>query len=1345
VNIGQPLSAAFSQVTINAGSNTSFGIKEVATSTTTTGTLGGGNLRGGAVGAAVTNLRNTVINLAAGGGVLNQAIGIDSTDGYVNFGANGTSNANQGANSSLLSDTINNGQTGVRLNRQTGSTPANANLLSTDRIVNDNNGGFGAWGGNNAATFSPVSAFIGQIGNYIELGTVPVAGLTVNAGNLIDMSSFRWEGTGSANAIQDPTASAANVLQGYNVENKIVDAVDAGFTDRGYVRLRRNTMYATQSSFTNLASTATLAPNVQRDLDVLSTVANASGTASQVTGNSIYIQGGTAASNVAYVNSATLSVTQSGTQLVGTQNNGTLNDASAGTGTNPALRTAATEPILAGPMAVQLIAPPNPPGGPPVPTFAPLAAPLMTVSADGVGVRGLRLINQATNASGVLQGTVGAATDGIRITGNRTSSTIRRNSILDFTQTYINYTGTSDNYNIVENDITNSNNTGTIGINVPFLSTTTSGNIDGNRIQGHAGASSSQTDTSGSGIVFGGANPNTSVTQNDFIGNRNGIFIGTTGADLTNTIVRGNSFSAPSPAVNPPTGFAVNNRNTNEVLYAPANWWGTNDPVQVAGRVNQAFASDVDFSPTLDVGTDAVGNGTRFQGVVDQNVLSQLDVIPVAGGVVNTPLRPNPTPTNPIQDAYNLLPAAGGTLRIMPGLYEGRNSLGAFVAADVNTTGRTIPTTFDIGTALDTLTPGTAATIGNGTFSNNVTFKLEVNARAGDPTDLYTFSGAVSFDSAKIAGNISASPPATAPGGLAPTTPLTFMSGSSATISTTPPVSGSFTYRGANPTILLAASVQGGTNIVLAASPSIVYVSPTFTGNPGDTVNLPSAVGGVTQAIVGVNAFTTIEGGLGVVSSAFGNPTVDVFGGTYTPVGSLVLNQANETLAQVGTTAVVINSPAAAATAVSLTGAGASVTGNSLLTINGTNTTGRTGVGVAVGAGNTAAVTGTAVNGFIGGNSIGISVSSGATRLTTDTLNNNLIDIQVVGGTSQALIQGTSITNPNDANNQTAQNIGLNVAANASVDAGGGANTTLGSSTGGNTFQGFAGNLPGNNGSLAINNNNLGGQVPTNNTMPLVVYARGNSFRDTTGTALPTYSDIEQRVIHFLDSGGTFSYVDYRGATGGTADPSVISSSLIFSGSGSGPITNPVPGQRSMIRGIQFQIDAPVFGLTADTVNIQRTGATSYGWYTGALPTGRVTQSLYTNASFATAAPDPVTGRTTVTVFFNNSPAFTAGAFTEFGSLVDGRYTLGLTTSSMNLLFNGSGTNAVSAATTGFFRMYGDMNGDATVTGVDGPFLTDAINNPSSLYRAFLDFNNDGVVNNAIEGTQFINRFFQSV
>ena len=49
------------------------------------------------------------------------------------------------------------------------------------------------------------------------------------------------------------------------------------------------------------------------------------------------------------------------------------------------------------------------------------------------------------------------------------------------------------------------------------------------------------------------------------------------------------------------------------------------------------------------------------------------------------------------------------SLRIMPGLYEGRNSSGSFVAADINTTGRTIPTVFDIGTALDTLTPGTVA------------------------------------------------------------------------------------------------------------------------------------------------------------------------------------------------------------------------------------------------------------------------------------------------------------------------------------------------------------------------------------------------------------------------------------------------------------------------------------------------------------------------------------------------------------------------------------------------------------------------------------------------------------
>jgi len=85
--------------------------------------------------------------------------------------------------------------------------------------------------------------------------------------------------------------------------------------------------------------------------------------------------------------------------------------------------------------------------------------------------------------------------------------------------------------------------------------------------------------------------------------------------------------------------------------------------------------------------------------------------------------------------------------------------------------------------------------------------------------------------------------------------------------------------------------------------------------------------------------------------------------------------------------------------------------------------------------------------------------------------------------------------------------------------------------------------------------------------------------------------------------------------------------------------------------------------------------------------------------------------------------------FLQFNSLIDGNYTKTINGGALNLLFTGSGATSTSSPTENFFRLFGDMDGnrDVDVTNLaDFPFFRDAIVNPGSLYRRFLDFNNNG-------------------
>jgi hypothetical protein len=173
-------------------------------------------------------------------------------------------------------------------------------------------------------------------------------------------------------------------------------------------------------------------------------------------------------------------------------------------------------------------------------------------------------------------------------------------------------------------------------------------------------------------------------------------------------------------------------------------------------------------------------------------------------------------------------------------------------------------------------------------------------------------------------------------------------------------------------------------------------------------------------------------------------------------------------------------------------------------------------------------------------------------------------------------------------------------------------------------------------------------------------------------------------------------------------------------------------------------LDAPVFGTTGDTpapgaVTISRRpdALGSYPWYGGAaLATGDLPATSYT----ISRSYNQNTGRTTLTVNFVNAGAYVPGAqnFTEFGSLIDGRYRKTINGTSLSMLFPGSGV----AGATGqeeFLRFYADVSGvppgaaaDGRVNPIDAIYFNDAVTNPTgSSYRHFLDYNGDGSFNAA--------------
>jgi hypothetical protein len=126
------------------------------------------------------------------------------------------------------------------------------------------------------------------------------------------------------------------------------------------------------------------------------------------------------------------------------------------------------------------------------------------------------------------------------------------------------------------------------------------------------------------------------------------------------------------------------------------------------------------------------------------------------------------------------------------------------------------------------------------------------------------------------------------------------------------------------------------------------------------------------------------------------------------------------------------------------------------------------------------------------------------------------------------------------------------------------------------------------------------------------------------------------------------------------------------------------------------------------------------------------------------ATPTVVNGVTVVSF-----SSFT-GTATEFGSLADGRYTLTalagqISAGGRSLDGNGDGTagdNYTFTDAQGLFRLYGDVNGDKAVDGLDLTAFRNAFGSVSgnASYVPFLDFNGDGAIDGS-DLTAFRNRF----
>jgi hypothetical protein len=183
--------------------------------------------------------------------------------------------------------------------------------------------------------------------------------------------------------------------------------------------------------------------------------------------------------------------------------------------------------------------------------------------------------------------------------------------------------------------------------------------------------------------------------------------------------------------------------------------------------------------------------------------------------------------------------------------------------------------------------------------------------------------------------------------------------------------------------------------------------------------------------------------------------------------------------------------------------------------------------------------------------------------------------------------------------------------------------------------------------------------------------------------------------------------------------------------------------------GVLLNASAPrVAGVTVDggaaqrsrVTNLSVTFSTQVSFATTPGAAFTLTRNSDGAAVTFTATVSAVNGATVVTL-----NGF-SGTATQFGSLADGNYTLTTLANQVSaggsaLDGNGDGTGGDNN-TQGVFRLFGDVNGDQTVNGLDFGFFKNAFGTQvgDANYLSFLDFDGDGVIN-GLDFGQFRTRF----
>jgi hypothetical protein len=290
--------------------------------------------------------------------------------------------------------------------------------------------------------------------------------------------------------------------------------------------------------------------------------------------------------------------------------------------------------------------------------------------------------------------------------------------------------------------------------------------------------------------------------------------------------------------------------------------------------------------------------------------------------------------------------------------------------------------------------------------------------------------------------------------------------------------------------------------------------------------------------------------------------------------------------------------------------------------------------------------------------------------------------------------------------------------------------TGLGVSTGGNIFHGYTAAYVGGpqNPAVvpqAIRDLNTGGAYSNpgpqlgNKDLP----AQGNDF------GVSTLMDVENLIYHDLDN-SALGYVAY--GTASSTPPHVVGSIHYYAADPSeGTATT---GQKSVIRHIQVTYDSFVY-LVNGAVDLEKINGPGANGANGMVTT------TATSATY-----NPANGQYTVTYSFS-------GSLTEYGSLVDGNYTLRLVADKIqgggpggatldgnnNGMAQGSPTDDVVES---FFRYFGDSNGDRKVDATDTAAFQAAYRSRSGManYRNYFDFDNNGAVD-ATDYYQFQRRY----